>query len=287
MIDGRWLKIIDENGTKDINEYISRFIFLDAKASYPVSVEDSITMKGVDGELPGAVSFAPFNLVIKFGFDGIDEIDTNLMEQQLRNIFFRREPYYIVTSDNPGIKYKVNNPDINPDYADFSTIRFEMTFSVKDGYSESLRDTKDIELLQENVQFEQGLDLAEKLQYKHKTKSFKIYNGSTDVIDPLMRHKLIIQMSVEAPNGFKIRNKTTSKKLSNGTVTDVFEYKKKIKKSQSFILNGVYPYVDKKRVGVDTNYSYITLAPGENNIVIEGDGVEQIDIEFIFNFIYR
>ncbi|MDN6181950.1 MAG: phage tail family protein, partial [Staphylococcus equorum] len=101
---------------------------------------------------------------------------------------------------------------------------------------------------------------------------------ATDVIDPLMGHKLIIQMSIEAPNGFKIRNKTTGY---------LFEYKKKIKKSQNFILNGVYPYVDKKRVGVDTNYSYITLAPGENNIVIEDDGIEKIDIKFIFNFIYR
>src|SRR5699024_8491112 len=155
---------------------------------------------------------------------------------------------------------------------------FAIKFVVYKGYSESLRDTNDLELLQENVQFEQGLELAEKLKYKHKTKSFKIYNGSTDVIDPLMRHKLIIKMSVEAPNGFKIRNKTTK---------DVFEYKKKLKKSQAFVLNDVYPYVDKKRVGVDTNYSYITLTPGENNIVIEGDGVEQIDIEFIFNFIYR
>ncbi|WP_232514243.1 phage tail family protein [Staphylococcus nepalensis] len=64
-------------------------------------------MKGVDGELPGVASFAPFNLVVKFGFDGIDEIDINLMEQKLRSIFYKRTPYYIVTSDNPGIKYKL------------------------------------------------------------------------------------------------------------------------------------------------------------------------------------
>ena len=54
-----------------------------------------------------------------------------------------------------------------------------------------------------------------------------------------MRHKLIVKLSAEAPNGFKIRNKTTK---------DVFEYKKKLKKSQDFVLNGVYPYVNKKEL---------------------------------------
>ncbi|WP_210146180.1 distal tail protein Dit [Staphylococcus sp. GDY8P31P] len=235
-------------------------------------------INGTDGVLMGPTTFGPFNLVLNFSFRGLDTKDLILQKQKLRNILFRREPYYIWHSDAPGKKYLVycdsnENEDLTHSFA-----TFKVTFVVVKGYSESLRDTNDIELLQENVQFEQGLDLAEKLQYKHKTKSFKIYNGSTDTIDPLMRHKLIIKLSAEAPNGFKIRNKTTK---------DVFEYKKKLKKSQAFVLNGVYPYVNKKRVGVDTNYSYITLAPGENNIVIEGDGVEQIDIEFIFNFIYR
>lgn len=240
---------------------------------------NSQEMSGRDGVgLLGPATFGAYNLVIRLFYTGQDTKDYNLLKQKLRSLLFRRRPYYIVHSDMPGKKYAVycnENAitDIGTRYGEF-----EITFVVFKGYSESLRDTDDMKLLQENVQFEQGLVLSEKLQYKHKTKSFKIYNGSTDVIDPLMRHKLIIQMSVEAPNGFKIRNKTTG---------DLFEYKKKIKKSQDFILNGVYPYVDKKRVGVDTNYSYMTLAPGENNIVIEGDGVEKIDIKFIFNFIYR
>ena len=217
MIDGRWLKIIDENGTKDINEYINNFIFLDAKASYPVSVEDSITMKGVDGELPGVASFAPFNLVVKFGFDGIDEIDINLMEQKLRSIFYKRTPYYIVTSDNPGIKYKVNNPDMNPDYADFSTTRFEMTFSVKDGYSESLKDTSQFSLSNDRWQLEQNILARDDVKYEHDIRYFQIYNGSSDTINPLMHHKLKIDIEINAPNGFSIVN------LTNGNEFQYFK----------------------------------------------------------------
>jgi len=278
MIDGRWLKIIDENGTKDINEYINNFIFLDAKASYPVSVEDSITMKGVDGELPGVASFAPFNLVVKFGFDGIDEIDINLMEQKLRSIFYKRTPYYIVTSDNPGIKYKVNNPDMNPDYADFSTTRFEMTFSVKDGYSESLKDTSQFSLSSGDWQFEAGVLSDDEIKYTHDTTAFKIYNGSSDTINPLLRHQFKLLINIDAPKGFKIKNKTTD---------DVFEYKKGIKKNQQLVINGVHPFINNKRVGIDTNWQWLTLAKGFNDIEITGENIKEVKTQWIFPFIYR
>ncbi|MEN1895183.1 phage tail domain-containing protein [Staphylococcus nepalensis] len=278
MIDGRWLKIIDENGTKDINEYINNFIFLDAKASYPVSVEDSITMKGVDGELPGVASFALFNLVVKFGFDGIDEIDINLMEQKLRSIFYKRTPYYIVTSDNPGIKYKVNNPDMNPDYADFSTTRFEMTFSVKDGYSESLRDTSQFSLSSGDWQFEAGVLSDDEIKYTHDTTAFKIYNGSSDTINPLLRHQFKLLVNIDAPKGFKLNNKTTG---------DVFEYKKGIKKNQQLVINGVHPFINNKRVGIDTNWQWLTLAEGFNDIEITGENISKVSTQWIFPFIYR
>ncbi|WP_210133669.1 phage tail domain-containing protein [Staphylococcus sp. GDY8P131P] len=278
MIDGRWLKIIDENGTKDINEYINNFIFLDAKASYPVSVEDSITMKGVDGELPGVASFAPFNLVVKFGFDGIDEIDINLMEQKLRSIFYKRIPYYIVTSDNPGIKYKVNNPDMNPDYADFSTTRFEMTFSVKDGYSESLKDTSQFSLSSGDWQFEAGVLSDDEIKYTHDTTAFKIYNGSSDTINPLLRHQFKLLINIDAPKGFKLNNKTTG---------DVFEYKKGIKKNQQLVINGVHPFINNKRVGIDTNWQWLTLAKGFNDIEITGENIKEVKTQWIFPFIYR
>ncbi|MFG0934927.1 distal tail protein Dit, partial [Staphylococcus sp. 231237_7MaSpsaltlick] len=235
-------------------------------------------VNGTDGVLVGPNSFGPFNLILNFSLKGHDTTDLRLIKQKLRGLLFRREPYYVWHSDLPGKKYAVYCTEDGNESLTNSFATFAVTFVVFKGYSESLRDTTEIELLQENIQFEQGLDLADKLKYKHFEKSFSIFNGSTDIIDPLKRHKLIIQMTIEAPNGFKIRNKTTG---------DTFEYKKKIKKSQSFILNGVYPYVDKKRVGIDTNYSYITLAPGLNNIVIEGDSTEKIEIDFNFNYIYR
>ena len=278
MMEDRWLKIIDENGTTNVNDHISKFIFLDAKSTYPTSVEDSITIKGIDGELPSVASFSPFNLVVKFGLDGIDEKDINLMEQILRNLFYRRKPYYVVTSDNPGRKYLVNNPDMNPDYTDFSATRFEMTFSVKKGYSESLKDTDEFSLSSGDWQFEGGLLSDDEIKYKHDTTSFKIYNGSSDVINPLLRHRFKLIVNIDAPKGFKVNNKTTG---------DTFEYKKAIKRNQTLTINGVHPFINNNRVGIDTNWQWLTLDEGFNDIEITGENISKVSTQWIFPFIYR
>lgn len=278
MAEDRWLKIIDDNGTTNVNDYISNFIFLEAKSSYPTSVEDSITIKGVDGELPSVASFSPFSLIVKFGLDGIDEKDINLMEQMLRNLFYRRKPYYVVTSDNPGKKFLVNNPDMNPDYADFSATRFDMTFSVKKGYSESLFPTDRLDLMSEYWDFSNGLIVDEDIKYNHNKNNFEIYNGSDDVITPVHRHYMKTEINIDAPNGFKLKNK------SNATE---FEYIKPIKSKDNLVLNGAHPFLNGKNCGIDTNWEFLTLNPGINKFEIIGDGAQVKNIMFSFNFIYR
>lgn len=61
MIDDRWLKIETDNETIDINDVLPNFMFLDAKAAFPTTNNESTTMKGVDGELPNITTFAPFH----------------------------------------------------------------------------------------------------------------------------------------------------------------------------------------------------------------------------------
>ena len=277
-MEDRWLKIIDDNGAIDVNDYISNFIFLEAKSSYPTPVEDGITIRGVDGELPSVASFSPFSLVVKFGLDGMDEKDINLMEQMLRKLFYRRKPYYVITSDNPGKKFLTNNPDMNPDYADFSATRFDMTFSVKKGYSESLKETDQFSLSSGDWQFEAGVLSDDEIKYKHTTTSFKIYNGSTDTINPLLRHKLKVLINLNAPKGFKMKNVTTG---------DVFEYKKAIKSNQQLTLDGVHPFINNKRVGIDTNWQWLTLDEGFNDIEIIGENISNVQTQWVFPFIYR
>ena len=89
---------------------------------------------------------------------------------------------------------------------------------------------------------------------------------------------MFIKINIDAPNGFKLINNTTG---------DTFEYKKAIKKNQQLVIDGVHPVMSNKRVGVDTNWQWIRLDKGYNNIEIIGKGIDNPRIEFLFNFVYR
>lgn len=277
MINGKWIKLITKEETINITNTLSNCIFLDAKTEFPNSENENINVKGADGVLPSTTTFAPFNLVVRIGFDGQDEIDVNLFELKLRSLFYRRYPFHVVTSDNPGIKYPVLNPEIQEDVLDFSSTVYELTFSVYEGYSESLYLTDQFSLGDGKWQFENGLVPDSDIKYKHTRTLFEIFNGSSDTIDPRHSHELKIRVRLATDTGFKIVNKATG---------DIFEYKGSLKANQSFVIDGGYAYKDEKRCGRQTNHGIITLAPGYNTFEVWGK-ISNFEIEFIFPFIYR
>lgn len=277
MINGKWIKLITKEETINITNTLSNCIFLDAKTEFPNSENENINVKGADGVLPSTTTFAPFNLVVRIGFDGQDEIDVNLFELKLRSLFYRRYPFHVVTSDNPGIKYPVLNPEIQEDVLDFSSTVYELTFSVYEGYSESLYLTDQFSLGDGKWQFENGLVPDSDIKYKHTRTLFEIFNGSSDTIDPRHNHKLKIRIRLATETGFKIINKETG---------DVFEYTGELKANQSFVIDGGYAYKDEKRCGRQTNHGILRLAPGYNTFEVWGK-ISNFEIEFIFPFIYR
>ncbi|MBF7023754.1 phage tail domain-containing protein [Staphylococcus kloosii] len=247
--------------------------------------EDNIEVKanttevnGTDGVILGPTTFGPFNLILNFSFKGTDVRDLILIKQKLRRLLFRRDPYFVWHSDLPGKKYAVYcNENANEGLTNkFAT--FAVTFVVFKGYSESLKETDQFSLSSGDWQFEAGVLSDDEIKYKHTTTSFKIYNGSTDTINPLLRHKLKVLINLNAPKGFKIKNTTTG---------DVFEYKKAIKSNQRLTLDGVHPFINNKRVGIDTNWQWITLDEGFNDIEIIGENISNVQTQWIFPFIYR
>ncbi|MCF1614778.1 phage tail family protein [Tetragenococcus koreensis] len=240
--------------------------------------ENTTEINGTDGVLLGPATFGPFNLVLNFSFKGIDTKDLHLIKQKLRGLLFRREPFFVWHSDAPGKKYAVycdsnENEDLTNSFATFA-----VTFVVYKGYSESLKMTDEFSLSSGDWQFEAGVLANDDIKYTHTTTGFQIYNGSSDTIDPLLRHQLQIKMNLDAPKGFKLKNKTTG---------DTFEYKVPIKSNQQLILNSVHPFIKNKRVGINTNWQWITLKNGFNNIEITGENIKNIKTQWIFPFIYR
>lgn len=253
--------------------------FLDA-IEEDVEVNTNTTeINGTDGVLVGPTSFGPFNLILNFSFKGIDTNDLKLYKQRLRKILYQREPFYLWHSDAPGKKYAVycdstENEDLTNSFA-----TFKVSFVVFKGYSESMYDTSHIRANDETWQFQTGVQVNDdSLLYKHTTTGFKIFNGSDIKIDPLLRHKLIIYINIDAPNGFILWNRTTNEK---------FAYKGSVKSTQAFTLKGVHPLLDGKRVGHKSNWQWLTLEKGYNDFQFLGDGIKNINVEFVFNYIYR
>lgn len=242
---------------------------------------NSQSIQGTDGEIPGSINFGPFNIILRFSYKGIDVKDYKLFKTKLRNLFYKRKYYYITHSDSPGKKYAVhcNGCEIENLTSQFGT--YEVSFNVYKGYSESLYDTDQFSLSDGNWQFESGLLPDSKTSYIHKRAKFEILNGSSDTINPRMRHKLKIIIRIDAPNGFDLVNTTTG---------DRFKYTKSITKSTPLTIEGGYPYLhvnmDKLRCGRSTNHGLITLAPGINKFETWGK-ITGAEIEFIFPFIYR
>ena len=241
---------------------------------------NSQEMKGRDGVgLLGPATFGPYNLILRFFYTGQDTKDYNLLKQRLRALIFRRDPYFIVHSDMPGKKYAVYPTEVGIEDIGTRYGTFEMQFVVYKGYSESLLNTSQFSLDKaDKWQFEGGHLSDSNIKYKHTTSRFKIYNGSTDAINPTLGYEMIIKINADAPNGFKLTNHTTG---------DVFEYKKAIKKNSQLIIDGVHPLINNKRVGVDTNWGWINLDKGFNDIEITGNNLGTTTVEFIFNFVYR
>jgi hypothetical protein len=257
---------------------IPRLKFLDHEEEDVAIQANTIERKGKDGVGIGPSNFGPFKLVLRFFYRGDDLNDYNLMKQKLRGLLFRRDPYYIVHSEMPGKKYAVycESNAISDIYDRNGT--FEVSFVVYKGYSESLKDTLSVDFLSDEWQFGNGLITDTNISYKKNTKRFMIYNGSVDTIDPQQDHRLIIKIKADAPNGLTVYNYHTN---------DVFKYYGALKYSDTLMLNGEHPFVNGKRVGVDTNFNWLTLAEGKNNIEIDGNGVSNVYAEFQFNFIYR
>lgn len=271
------VRFVNDEGSYYLDEVIPKIRFLDAVEEDVETNINSLEVKGTDGVMMGPSSFGPFKLVLRFSYLGQDVTDYKLVKSKLRKLLYQRNPYYVIHSDMPGKKYAVYcESNAIEDLSDrFGT--FEITFQVYKGYSESLYMTDQYSLMSNKWQFESGVMPDKDIKYKHTRQKFSIYNGSSDTINPRMRHQLQIWIRLKTTTGFQLVNKTTG---------DIFEYKGKLETNQSFLIDGAYPYIEKERCGRLTNHGLITLAPGYNDFEIWGT-VSNVEMQFIFPFIYR
>lgn len=280
MTNGKWVKIQDNDSTTVLTDF-EGLQFLDSVEEDVEVIYNTQEFKGTDGEIVGPSNFGPFNLVLRFSYKAVDVKDYRLFKTKIRNIIYKRKPYYIIHSDQPGKKYAVQCEGNAIEDLTHAFGTFEITFKVYKGYSESLYDTDNYNLSDGLWQFESGVLPDSTTRYEHTRQKFEILNGSSDTINPRLRHKLKIHIRLDAPNGFKLINTTTG---------DIFEYTEPLDSNDRLLIDGAYPWLlhdlQDKRCGRNTNHGVITLAPGINKIEIWGN-VSNTSVKFTFPFIYR
>ncbi|MFU1791455.1 phage tail domain-containing protein [Mammaliicoccus sciuri] len=272
-----WVKIIDGNKSINVTDN-ERLEFISYEIPTVNPKNEKIEIKGTDGYMPSVINFDSFPLNLTFRYTGYDSIDVNLYTQSIRSIFNRRNPYYIVHSKLPGLKYAVDTAQISFERETIRHYKINVEFNCYKGFSESVNTTDDEFLFESNWMFDNGIPLDFTPKYQHETNQFTIWNGSTDTIDPRnLHHQLQILLNINATNGFELVNYTTG---------DVFKYNKSISPNIDFVLSGIHAYRNQNKVGIDTNRGVITLAPGKNEFKIKGDVTSQ-KVLFKFPFIYR
>ena len=275
----RWAYIIDESGTTYISGDDCHFLESEITEVNTKTVEQE--MSGMDGVLVGANTFGPFELTLKFYYDGVDSSDLILFTEKIKKIIHTRKPMYVVHSELPARKYAFNSAKVDWEKITNSDTTFSITFNVYKGYSESLHDTDEFSLSNGNFQFESGVLPDSNTSYRFNRAMFEVLNGSSDTIDPRHRHKLKIIIRMTTDEGFRLVNKTTG---------DIFEYKSDLDINRQMTIDGGYPYIQQNdvraRCGRLTNHGLITLAPGINKFEVWGN-FKNLDIQFIFPFIYR
>ena len=280
MTKEKWVEIWDDKENFKLTD-IYGLNFLDYELIESSVKTNEIEMPGIDGVMVGTNTLEPFDIVLNFFFDGADKHDLNLFAEKLRKKLRRRDPFYLRHSYLPAIKYAINSVEINYEKLNHSDAEITMTFHCYKGYAESLYDTDNYNLSDGLWQFESGVLPDSTIKYEHTRQKFEILNGSSDTINPRMRHKLKIYMRLNAPNGFKLINTTTG---------DIFEYKVALDSNDRLLIDGAYPWLlhdlQDKRCGRNTNHGVITLAPGINKFEIWGN-VSNTQTKFTFPFIYR
>lgn len=271
-----WFDVIFENKTIRLTDEFPLF-FLDEEESDRETTNADVAVDATDGIIPGLNIYAPFTKKASFSMQGVDSYDVKMIMRALRGLLQNRGSFFIRYEREPGIKYAVNKVSITKENVknSFVNSKITLTFNCYRGYSETVGTTLLPFTFDEEVwAIGENITLGEDVTYTHYQPNFKIYNGSNIEVDPLMRHKLDIAIScVGSPI---ITNKTTG---------SVFHYDKPLKKSDLFLLSGVYSYKNGVHCGVDTNHGVITLAEGFNQFEISR--ATDIQIAFDFPFIYR
>lgn len=220
----------------------------------------------------------PRTLSAVLRFVGRDIGDYFLLMREVFALFNGNDDFFLINAYESGLRWKVRtNGKYTPSRKLFSG-DFTIHFICPTGISESIGTSLDLQNRKEwDVdlwQWGMGIDWDKHYRYRHTSNSFVIDNLGTETVDPC-EHLLEISLRGTFASQVKIRNITTG---------DEVILNSSLRATDEFKLTGIRALKNGVSVLKYTNKKLITLAPGENEFVIEGGTVSSII--FLFRFLY-
>ena len=255
----------------------SHFTFL-GDDSDPLLTNTYGTDDGLDGAAYAFQERAQNVINAKFMLRFSDWYDYQMKKHTLAKFFSQKGLYRIRTDAEPAIvKYVyAGNFTVAPTEDGSNTALITIPFDNPSGLKYSLGYSDDLMDYDSGLwQMGMNLPMNQSLQYEYNaTRSFQIYNASDITVDPIQHHDL--QIIVKNTTGqVRIENTTTGNYVAyNGTLTT----------TDQLVWDGVNLYLNGSLANNSTDFTYLTLAPGYNDIKIISTA--DLDIDFHFRFIY-
>lgn len=238
------------------------------------------TISAVDGRSDIITSSKLNNRIIsvEFLYQTYDIYDYYTLRDRLNDLFVRTEAFYIIFKREPYKRYKVklaSQFDIEPNP---NMQSFTVEFLTVDGYGESIYNS---------LQFVKEWDVnqhawngfidwdSEAPRYQFNTNNFVIKNFGNKTIDPRENY---LEITLRGNFGSFVS-------ITNRTTGDVYRYNRNLPSTVELKISNVRTLRAGVSDFVSTNKKLIKLAPGNNDIIVEGGTVSSVS--FDFRYLYK
>lgn len=228
-----------------------------------------------DGSRLTSVNFSKLLYTANFLLRSQDYYDQKLLRHEIYQLFGDRKLVRFRTdTDLQKVMYgRPTSFEIKFIADGYDDSLFAIQFEILSGYKYSLNRSDSVTV--DDISFGMNFHLNEKPVYTQTANSFRIYNPSDIAVDPYyQRHDLMLIIEYVG-SSYQITNTT------NGTS---YQYKNASNGNDNIVLSGLSTMLNGQPASQNTDFGFIKLEKGWNDIVVSG--ATSHTTTFSFPFIY-
>lgn len=228
-----------------------------------------------DGSRLTSVNFSKLLYTANFLLRSQDYYDQKLLRHEIYQLFGDRKLVRFRTdTDLQKVMYgRPTSFEIKFIADGYDDSLFPIQFEIPSGYKYSLNRSDSVTV--DEISFGMNFHLDEKPTYTQTANSFRIFNPSDIAVDPYyQRHDLMLMIKF-AGSSYQITNTT------NGSS---YKYNNASNGADNIVLNGLSTILNGQPASQNTDFGFIKLEKGWNDIMVQG--ATSHTTTFSFPFIY-